>query len=140
MGRCDTDQGEVHSKLATVVNLVPDHRQEQTPDRVIYPLLAGSHEALQIQMGTSAGQLRPAVRVFDHHGILICQALSTWSTSVEIPHCLLPQSGRYSVVAGDASATQSGSYTITLTCLTATCTTATTVPPSGGSITSGRSA
>ena len=100
---------------------------------------AGASDRLRVTVTTTNGALRPGVRVFDSAGTKVCEALSSYSATVEIADCLLPRSGLYTVLVGDSSAILTGVYRVALTCLSRPCGAAYTavVGPEGGTIHAG---
>ncbi len=100
---------------------------------------AGAHDQLRITMAITGGGLRPNVRVFDPAGTQVCAASNPYSTSVDIATCLLPRSGTYTVLVGDASVTGTGTYRVGLSCLSTPCGAAYTavMGPQGGQVTAG---
>ncbi len=83
--------------------------------------MAGDTDRLQVRMTVTSGTLRPQVRVFDRDGVQVCTATAAYDTVAEIADCLLPRSGRYTILANDVSGVQTGSATLNVTCLSATC-------------------
>ena len=100
---------------------------------------AGASDRLRVTVTTTNGALRPGVRVFDPAGTKVCEALSSYSASVEIADCLLPRSGLYTILVGDSSAILTGVYRVALTCLSSPCGAAYTavVGPEGGTVRAG---
>lgn len=102
-----------------------------------YTLLGDGDDALEIRMVTTSGALTPALRVFDPGGILVCQTGESYRTTAEIGRCLLPRSGRFTIIATDVRLTQLGGYRLSIACASPPCAGAVALPTAGGEITLG---
>lgn len=100
---------------------------------------AGANDRLRLTVATTGGNLRPGIRIFDPAGTKICEALSPYSTSAEIADCILPRSGVYTILVGDATATKIGTYRVGVTCLTNSCGApySAVIGPEGGQVIAG---
>ncbi len=86
-----------------------------------YSWLAGQNETLHLRMTITSGTIRPAIRVYDPDGTLVCSASQQYNLTAEIATCLLPRAGLYTFLATDSSGVGNGSYNLSVTCLAQLC-------------------
>lgn len=84
-----------------------------------YTLTGNVNDVFLLRMGITAGGLRPNVRVFSPNGTEVCSAIQSYYPGTEIAHCVLTQSGTFTVFATDTSGVQIGSYNLYIQRLTA---------------------
>jgi hypothetical protein len=84
-----------------------------------YSVQAAANDVLLLRVAITAGDMRPAISVFDPDGVSICAASGPFSTGIELTRCLIPRAGAYLVTVGDTSAVKTGSYSLYAQRLTA---------------------
>jgi len=84
-----------------------------------YTVTGSANAVFLLRMGVTAGDLRPNVRVFGSDGSVLCAASQPYAFGTEISRCVLPQSGTFTVLATDTSATTTGSYNLYVQQITA---------------------
>lgn len=87
-------------------------------DTHTFPGYAGAKLRFR-SVGTSQG-INPSIRLYAPDGLPVCSA-TTFGTSVETDDCLLPVDGRYTLIINDFFEANIGGYTVSATCLVATC-------------------
>lgn len=75
-----------------------------------YTFNVSSGDLLVVQMTETSSDFSPDVRVYDPNGDLLCQADSSYSTS--IIGCALPVDGSYTMLAGDSWGQGTGAYNV----------------------------
>jgi hypothetical protein len=84
-----------------------------------YSFSAAANSSVQLRMSALSVGLHSAIQIFSQDGTRLCSASST-NAATEIPNCLLPTTGTYTVLATSTDGS-TGRYAIGLNCLTATC-------------------
>jgi hypothetical protein len=86
-----------------------------------YTFGATANSAVHLRMTSSTSALYPHIRLYSQDGTKLCEAGRSYQSNAEISRCLLPTSGKYTLVATNYNRAGTGSYTISLTCLTESC-------------------
>lgn len=82
---------------------------------------AGAQDELKIEVSVSSGSATPRISVFDLNGTLICSGSSSIAKTVTISRCLLPGSGLYRILVGDATNQFSMIYQLRMSCVSMAC-------------------
>lgn len=78
-----------------------------------YTFAANSGDTVLLRMGGTSNGIYPQMRVFAANGTMICNA-NGYPSAVEIPGCILPSAGVFSVLVNDYNHSTTGSYGLTL--------------------------
>ena len=87
-----------------------------------YIIRADVAQTFKVTMIRSSGNISSRVRIYDSGGTIICSADAfQGNAEVEIPSCVIPQAGNYTVIADDESLNGVGNYSLLVTCITGGC-------------------
>jgi hypothetical protein len=78
-----------------------------------YTFSAESADTVLVRMGSEASAIYPQMWIFGPNGALVCNA-NGYPSAVEIPGCILPSDGSYTILANTYNSAATGSYGLTL--------------------------
>jgi hypothetical protein len=78
-----------------------------------YTFTADAQDSVVVRVGSATTLWDPQIRLYGPDGVGLCEAHSS-SSGVDIPGCLLPGNGSYTIIVNDYASADTGSYGITL--------------------------
>lgn len=77
-----------------------------------YTVTASTNDILLLRVGVTAGDMNPAMTVYDPDGVNVCGAANAYGPGIEIEQCLVPRAGRYTILISDHRGVRTGSYNL----------------------------
>jgi hypothetical protein len=79
-----------------------------------YTFTASAGDTVLARVGSGTSPLSPHIRLFGPDGIKLCEAYNGNRVALDIPACLLPTDGSYTIVVNDYAGVDVGSYGVSL--------------------------